>query len=318
MAGEMERVVVVGAGLSGVACARELVAAGVPVRVVDRGRRVGGRMASKRLDGRPVDLGASYFTAGDDDFLAVAEDWERRGLATRWTDTFQVLAPDADPRTSSGPVRWGAPGGLRSLVEDLADGLDVEHGELDAVPDAAVVVLAMPDPQALRVLDGSPATPVLEEVRSRLDRRFEPVLALAATFAERTWDLDGAFVNDHDVLAWVADDGRRRGDDASVLVAHSTPVFAEPHLADPPAAAGPMTAALRELLDLDDPVATHVHRWTFAKPAGERDDPFLLVEGPGGGLVGACGDGWGPASKVETAWLSGQALGRELVRRTTQ
>lgn len=310
----MEPVVVVGAGLAGVACARELVAAGVPVRVLDRGHRVGGRMASRRLDGRPVDLGASYLTVEDEDFAAVVADWERRGLARPWTDTFAALEPGQEPQTKSGPLRWGAPGGLRALVEDLATDLDVERTEVAALPAAATVVLAMPDPQALRVLGGTPAPPLAEEVRRALDRAWEPVIAVAARWPERGWDLDGAFVNGHDVLAWVADDGRRRGDGAPVLVAHSTPEFAAQHLADPQAAGPEVVAALREVLGLEEPVATHVHRWTFAKPSGERTAPYLLVEGDGA-AVGVCGDGWGPTSKVETAWLSGRALGRRLADR---
>ena len=64
---------------------------------------------------------------------------------------------------------------------------------------------------------------------------FDPALALTATYAERPWDLDGAFTNDDDVLDWVADDGRRRGDGAPVLVAHSTAAYAVRHLADPEA-----------------------------------------------------------------------------------
>ncbi len=310
----MEPVVVVGAGMSGVACARELAAAGVAVRLVDRGRRVGGRMASRRLDGRPVDLGASYFTVTDDGFGAVVADWERRGLATPWTDTFSVLEAGAEPESKTGPVRWGAPGGLRSLVEDLADrsDLDVELGtHLEALPDAPTVVLAMPDPQAVRLL---PDDPSHDAVRRRLDRDYEPVLALSARWPGRTWDLDGAFVNGDDVLAWVADDGRRRGDDAPVLVAHSTPEFAAPHLAEPQAAAAPMTAALRDLLGLDEPVETYLHRWSIARPTGEREEPYLLEE-VGDQLVAACGDGWGATSKVETAWVSGSALGRALVGR---
>ncbi|MEO9322889.1 NAD(P)-binding protein [Nocardioides sp. C4-1] len=307
----MEPVVVVGAGLSGVACARELVTAGVPVRLVDRGRRAGGRMASRRLDDRPVDLGASYLTA-DGDFADVVADWERRGLAHPWTDTFHVLAPDAEPRTTTGPVRWGASGGLRSLVEDLADGLDVELGRhLEALPDAEVVVLAVPDTQAVRLL---PADDAFDGVRERLDRGSEPVLALAARWDERSWDLDGAFVNDHPVLGWVADDGRRRGDGAPVLVAHSTSSFAEPHLAEPERAAGPMTQALRDLLGLAEPASTYLHRWSLARPTGERPEPFLM-ERVGSRVVAACGDGWGPKPKVETAWRSGRDLGRALADR---
>lgn len=310
-------VVVVGAGLAGVACARELTDAGLHVRVLDRGHRVGGRMASRRLWGvdRATDLGASYLTASDPAFAAVVDDWAARGLAVPWTDTFCVLG-EAEPRTTTGPVRWGAPGGLRSLVEDLATGLDVEQAEPVRLADvtASATVLAMPDPQALRLCGEHP-------VADALDREWEPVIALAARWERRTWDalspsgrFDGAFVNGDASIGWVADDGRRRGDDAPVLVAHSTPELAAQHLANPAAAGPEMVAALRRQLDLDEPADVHVHRWTFARPTGEREASYALVDGPGG-LVGACGDGWGPKPKVETAWLSGRRLGQALAER---
>ena len=312
----MSDVVVVGAGISGIACARELRDAGLSVRVLDRGHRPGGRMASRRVwDDRPVDLGASYLTASDPAFRAVVDDWSARGLAREWTDTFCALGPDG-AEVKTGPTRWGTPRGLRSLVEDLADGLDVERSDVADVADvpADAVVLAMPDPQARRLCGDHP-------VADLLDRAWEPVLALAARWPRRTWDdvspsgrFDGAFVDD-DVVAWVADDGRRRGDDAPVLVVHSTPSFAARHLADPAAATPDLMTALVRTMGLPEPEDAHVHRWTFARPAGEeRPDPHALVEGPGG-LVGACGDGWGGAAKVETAWLSGRSLGLALADR---
>ncbi|UFN43907.1 NAD(P)/FAD-dependent oxidoreductase [Nocardioides okcheonensis] len=309
----MSDVVVVGAGLAGVACARELRAAGIAVRVLDRGRVPGGRMASRTLWERRVDLGASYFTVSDEAFGAVVDDWAARDLAREWTDTFCALG-DGEPEAKSGPVRWGATHGLRTLVEDLAADLDVERKDLtDLSGLGEVVVLAMPDPQARRLVGAHPVAEVLT-------RTWEPVLALAARWPSRTWDgvsptgrFDGAFVNDDPTLAWVADDGRRRGDDAPVLVAHSTPGFASGHLDDPAAAGPAMVAALRRVLDLPEPEDVHVHRWTFARPTGERDEPFGLVEGDR--LVGVCGDGWGSTPKVETAWLSGVRLGRALAAR---
>lgn len=74
-------VVVVGAGISGVACARALEAAGVPVVVLERSGRPGGRMASPLLHERAVDTGAAYFTVSDDEFAAQVEGWHARGLA---------------------------------------------------------------------------------------------------------------------------------------------------------------------------------------------------------------------------------------------
>ena len=173
---------------------------------------------------------------------------------------------------------------------------------------ARAVVLAMPDPQAVRLLDPACATVV-----AALDDPFEPVLALTATWSARSWpDVLGAFVADDPVLSWVADDGRRRGDGAPVLVAHSTPAFAAEHLDAPDEAAGPLTVALRDALRIPvEPLTTHVHRWTFGKPSGRRDRPFFLDDQ----LVGVCGDAWSDKPRVEAAYLSGRALGEELVAR---
>jgi renalase len=310
------RVVVVGAGLSGVACARELRAAGIDTAVLDRGRVPGGRMAARTLWQRRVDLGASYLTVSDPGFAGVVDDWAARGLAREWTDTFTALG-DGDVDSKTGPVRWGAPHGLRSLVEDLAAGLDVERREVGTLDEleADAVVLAMPDPQARRLVGDHPVAAVL-------DREWEPVLAVAGRWATRTWDrisptgrFDGAFVNGDPDVGWIADDGRRRGDDAPVLVAHSTPELAARHLDDPAGAAPAVLNAVAQLLDVGEPEDVHVHRWTFARPTGRREDPYALVEGDR--PVGVCGDGWGAAPKVETAWLSGVRLGRALAARLT-
>lgn len=309
------RVAVVGAGIAGAACARVLTDAGTDVRLLDRGRVAGGRMASRRVEGRYVDLGASYLTAREPEFVAVVDDWVSRGLARPWADSFHVATPAGLGERKSGPVRYAAAGGLRSLVEDLLSGQQVRSATQVASvgPGPTVdgeaydaVVLAMPDPQALRLLDES----LVAERAALADRAWEPVLALAAGFADRTWagELDGCFVNDSDVLGWVADDGRRRGDAAPVLVAHSTSPYAADRLEDPEASAGELVAELRAVLGLrDEPVWSRVQRWTFARPAGPRDEPFHL----GAAGVGLCGDGWG-ASKVEAAWLSGHRLGQAL------
>jgi hypothetical protein len=309
------RVAVVGAGIAGAACARALLAAGLDVQVLDRGRAGGGRLASRTLSGRRVDLGASYLTARDARFVEVVDDWVARGLARPWTDAFHVAGPDGLGATKQGPLRFGAATGLRSLVEDLLDGIPVQPATtVTAVgPGPTVdgrgydaVVLAMPDPQAARLLDAS----LTDELAAVHGRVWEPVLALAAGWDARAWDdaFDGCFVDGSDVLGWVADDGRRRGDGAPVLVAHSTSPFAAQHLDDPDAATDALVRATTGVLGVaQPPVWTSVQRWTFARPAEPRDAPFHL----GPARVGLCGDGWG-SPKVETAYLSGRMLGERL------
>lgn len=290
-------VIVVGAGIAGLACARELVDAGVPARVIERGRVVGGRLASKRFDGRYADIGAAYLTADDPAFQGRLDSWRVAGLAHPWTDTFAV-DDGAERSTTTGPVRWSAPGGLRGLAEDLAGELDVTlEQEVRALPEADAVVLAMPAPQAERI------TPVgvLQE--------WSPVLAAVLTFRARTWPgFHGMFVNGHDVLATVCDDGDRRGDRAPVLVAHSTGDFARPHLAEPLAAAAELESAVRKLLDLPAAESVRVHRWTFAQPSPGGGELFHRQ-----GDVYVCGDAFGKP-RVQTAWLSGRAVARDIMR----
>jgi predicted NAD/FAD-dependent oxidoreductase len=139
------------------------------------------------------------------------------------------------------------------------------------------------------------------------------VLALLAAFEERRWpDFDGGFVQDDEVLSFVADDGSRRGDGAPVLVAHSTGGWAAPRLVDPDEATGPLADALDRVLGCGRPAGARVQRWTYARPAEPRDQECWL----GGHRIGFAGDGWG-SPKVETAWMSGTLLGRRLVTELT-
>lgn len=318
------RVGVVGGGISGIACASALHASGIDVVVFDRGKRLGGRMASRRIrdsglayDGRVVDLGASYFTASDPRFVDVVRGWTGRGLAREWTDKFAVLDPGSDPVVKVGPMRFGAAGGLRSLVEDLAADLpnvlfpqevsSVERSPTGVLIDDVevdIAVLAMPDAQLRDLLAAT--DPALGALTTPT---WDPVLALVAAYETRTWgDLDGAFVNQSAVLSFIADDGRRRGDDAPVLVAHSGSVLAARFLDDPARAIPLMLAELRSVMGLQvDPEWVEIKRWSLARPRKMLDGPFYFD-----GRIGMCGDGWGSVSRIETAWSSGDLLGRRI------
>jgi renalase len=317
----MADVAVVGGGISGIACAAALADAGLTVDVFDRGHRLGGRLATQTLrdtgtpcDGRVVDVGAAYFTVDDMGFGQVVGDWIDRGMVRPWTDTFHLADGSAVLGTKTGPMRYAAPRGLRSLVEDLAselpsDLVEIRHPidvtELHRTPDGVrvadrdyrAVALCGPDPQMASLAQASDAP------------LWEPVIALTAIYAERTWDFDGAFVNDDPVLSFIADDGSRRGDEAPVLVAHSTPVMAAGHLAEPITAAPAMLAVLRSLTG-SAPEWFTAKRWTYARPAHARPEAYSFD-----GVIGRAGDGWNGEPRTQSAWVSGDALGRAMGER---
>lgn len=328
----MSGALVVGAGISGIACATAMAQAGVLPLVVDRGRAVGGRMASRTLrdtgtsfDGRVVDIGASYFTVSTPEFRSVVDDWVARDLARPWTDSFHVADSGGIQAVRTGPVRYAANGGLRSLIADLASKLPEVWSSIDVTSVSAdesslivngerhsAVALCMPNAQAHRLIDASLMTSALEAALTGIT--YEPVIAVTAVFDNQCWDdFDGMFVNDDPVLTWIANDGSRRGDGAPVLVAHVNPVLAMRHLDDPASVLPLVLATVRRVLSLTaEPTWVDAHRWTFAKPMAAHAEPFHLEASR---LLGLAGDAWADGPKVETAWLSGHLLGQELARR---
>lgn len=303
--------------------AQSAIEAGSRVKVVDRGRRIGGRMASRRLrdtgtaqDGRVVDYGASYFTVSDPDFRALVESMVDVGVVRAWTDTFHVHNEGSMVGVKTGPMRYAAPGGLRTIVEHLARDIeDIDTGtHLESVDirsdgvraadyQAGSVALCMPQPQAERLVPAG--------TLPKLGLTWEPVIAVTLVFDQKEWiEIDGVFVNDDPVVTWIADDGSRRGDGAPVLVAHVNPVFAAGHLEDPSGVLPQTIAAVRRVLQIEPlPSWTWAHRWSLAKPLAALDEACWIHEAL---PLGLAGDAWAGGPRVEAAWLSGRALGAAL------
>jgi predicted NAD/FAD-dependent oxidoreductase len=69
-----------------------------------------------------------------------------------------------------------------------------------------------------------------------------------------------------------------------------------------------MLAELRKVMGLTvDPEWVEIRRWSLARPRSAQDGTFYFD-----GRIGMCGDAWGPVSRIETAWLSGDLLGRHI------
>lgn len=94
------KVVVVGAGLSGLIAAIRLLEAGVDVTVLEHEPRVGGRIYSESFGGSHVNLGAQYFFKSDNQYLNYYIDKmmrfapERGLFGALWDDTFVTSTTD--------------------------------------------------------------------------------------------------------------------------------------------------------------------------------------------------------------------------------
>jgi renalase len=323
-AGPLPRVAVIGAGLSGLVLARMLSGAGLPVRVLDKGRGPGGRLSTRRnADGGTFDHGAQYFTARDPLFQAQVKAWVEDGVVAEWTGRIVTLEHGrVSPAKES--VRYVGTPGMSAVAKALADGLDVrcgvrvervvregsawrltsESGEDLGLSD--VVVAAVPAPQAAPLLAGAPA--LAEQAKAT---RMEPCWAVMARFdAPVPVPWEGAFVEDSP-LSWVARDTSKPGrPDGERWVLHASPGYSAEHLEETPEQVAPkLVAAFGAALGTPvRPVEAVAHRWRFASPSPALEAASLYDAALG---LGACGD-WCAGPRVEGAFLSGVALARRV------
>ncbi|MEZ4639274.1 MAG: FAD-dependent oxidoreductase [Caldilineaceae bacterium] len=160
-------VLVIGAGVSGLIAACKLSEAGRDVLVVDKGRSVGGRMATRRIGQGIADHGAQYFTARSQEFEQQIDRWIDEGLVYLWAMGFSTGSLTANDK--SGHPRYAVRGGMNQLTKHMAHGLNVEVNvqiERITLADglwraesedkryiADALVLTPPVPQSLALLD---------------------------------------------------------------------------------------------------------------------------------------------------------------------
>ncbi|MFK0170802.1 NAD(P)/FAD-dependent oxidoreductase [Streptomyces sp. NPDC090306] len=106
-------VLVVGAGVAGLACARDLLDAGLRVTVLEAGDGVGGRMRTDRVDGFTVDRGFQVFNTS---YPQVKRRLALRGLRLR------PFAPGVLVHTDEGRLRFSDPSRRPRTLPDLLPG----------------------------------------------------------------------------------------------------------------------------------------------------------------------------------------------------
>lgn len=128
-----EHVIVIGAGVSGLATARKLVAAGIQVTVLEARDRIGGRVWTDRSLGFPVDLGASWIHGVEDNPISALAD--QAGAARFRTDEEQEVLLDASGEVSDSRLeRYASLGeGLLETLENLKENASVSTSLQDGL-----------------------------------------------------------------------------------------------------------------------------------------------------------------------------------------
>jgi renalase len=304
-------ILIIGAGMAGLTCARELARAGWQPLLIEKGRGLGGRLATRRgPDGMQFDHGAQFATAREPGFQKLMADMGLTGEAAQW-----FCANDE--------AHWvGAPR-MNRLAHYLAQGLTIRTGETvqriarsqsawQVTTDQGqyrcrYLVVTAPAPQAIQLMgEDHPLSATL----SRID--YAPCHALMLGLAYPATTPPDRFTPEQGPFGLVVRDSSKPGrPETPCWVAHTTPEWSRAHLEEE------QTVVAERLLpflcqtlgvEVDSVTYCQAHRWRYARVTRALSQPFLSDDS---GTLFIGGDGClGP--RVEAAWQSGTAIAEHL------
>lgn len=317
----MKKCLIIGAGLSGLAAARELEKKGWKTTILDKGRGVGGRLATRRFEDAVFDHGAQFFTTRDPKFAALVEQWQAEGAAQEW---FCGSPAPENPKPDDHHPRFRGAPGMTALAKGMARDLDVQLGQTvrtisrdegwriqteTAEFRGDALILTPPVPQSLALLKNTDLPDAAREILESI--HYEPCFALMALLeGPSNIPAPGAVQLENGPISWLADNFQkgvspRKG----AVTIHASGDWTRQHFEDTPeVVANLLLEAARDYLE-NAVESWQLHRWRFAKPEkplhiGALHIPELDLVFAGDAFCGA---------KVEGAMLSGLAAAEKFV-----
>ncbi len=308
----MMPVIIIGAGMAGLACARRLADAGMAPVVLDKGRGIGGRVATRRAGDLQFDHGAQFVNAHGAGFATVLDALQTAGSVAKWGDGTGRLHSVGVPGMSAIAKALGVGLDIRpntqvARLEPEADGWRLHLA--DTTLRAARVVVTVPAPQVAALLGADhPLVAALGGVRLAPCLTLMAAVTAPAPFITRK-DAD-------DPLSWIAQDSTKPGrpQGQTLWVAQAGAAFSLAHLEDDATTLTVrMLPLLCDRLGASPATVTHAatHRWRHARVTQALGQPFLC--NADGSLY--LGGDWCLGPRIEAAWDSGTAMAADLLAR---
>ena len=311
--------------MAGLTAARLLKSEGWSVVVLDKSRRVGGRMATRRIGASRLDHGTQFFTVRDARFGEAVSQWASAAWAAPWF-------------TQNGHPHYGATGGMNTLAGHLAETLDVRsEAKVETIETAddqwrvttssgeifraTALLLTPPAPQTADLLTACADRLPPEMITILRSIHYAPCFSLLVTLAGPGRVPSPGFVRpEGGPVEWIADNTQKGvSAGAAALTIHARTEFSR-HYLDTANLDTAKDDVARILLEAAEPwfagpvEAWQLHRWKYSRPdaaAPLMARPMYLFSPQPASLVIA-GDGFG-GPRLEGAFLSGRAAARCLV-----
>lgn len=316
--------IVIGAGISGLLCAQALHDSGVDVLVLEKGRGVGGRMATRRFAGGRADHGAQLFTSRDLRFQMIVDEWLGEKVCKRW------YVSKGCELGAQGYVRYCGRSGMTDAPKWIARNLQVHKETLvDSVHydasshswritvqgelafECQTLFLTAPLPQSLTLLEAgdSPLELSLHDELKGI-RYHRGITVIAQLDAPAQLSETGAIRVNDAPITWIGDNQAKGiSPDVPLITIHATPDFADKHWESPDAERAPLLIEAARPYLKSNVIDWQCHRWGYSFPINPWHDVF--VEDADRNLFLA-GDAFG-GPRVEGAALSGLMAAAEFL-----
>lgn len=319
-------VLIVGAGISGLLAAQSLVQANYDILVVDKGRSVGGRMATRRIGPGRADHGAQFFTVRAPEFQKLVNAWEQDGHVFVWSHGWS--GGSLDRSAHDGHPRYAAYEGMTRIPKQLAQTLNVRldtrlthislhKGGWQAVDDDGEVffskglILTPPVPQSLALLAAGEVTLQQNDHSSLSQLGYAPCLCVLAWVKGKVFLPEpGALQRPFHPISWIADNQKKGiSPDATLITLHANPLFSETHYNDSDETIMKTFLAVLKTHLADSALIQEVQvkKWRYALPTNLYPQRTLLAQNlpP----LAFAGDAF-KEPRVEGAALSGLAAAK--------
>ena len=344
----MVTVAIVGAGIAGLVCGRSLQAAGHTVFWLEKSRGVGGRLATRRIEGSGfVDQGLRYWAPDCAELQTLTTELIQQGIIHPWMA--QGFVWDREELRPQAGAIYCSERGSNAIAKYLARSCDIRRqhrvtqlvktasgwqlvaatsaGDITVSADA--VVLAIPAPQVL---------PLLQPLDAQTDGvavDYRPCLSLMATYdtlpeLPPLEHLRGWYIaSKHPVLSWLSLDSSKPKQHPGInaLLFQSQADFAAQYFSQLDAISSDgATAALQQATvsqmvkaaativpGLAAPTDYRLHRWRYSTVRHPYPKTMLMTKWPS--LIGG-GDWCSPNSvtNLEAAYRSGLAAAKRLTQ----
>lgn len=319
------KIAIIGAGISGIACARTLKILGHDnLAIFDKARGAGGRMSTRRDGDLRFDHGAQFFTIRNEEFAETMRPLREAGNVREWNATFLECGEFGRHPVACPESRWVGSPRMSSVTRALVKGVETKF-ETRVAPFERIgnrIALRDDDGNDLGEFDFVVVTAPAPQT-SDLIRKTSP--GLAALIDEKVsmlpcWALMLAFDQrqepgfdalqwscDHPVK-WLARNTSKPGRDApDSWIAHASMQWSSEHLEDSfDEAAGQLWDTLRQDFQ-DEPSFKKAHRWRYAMV--ERSLGIEAKQCEECPCIFVAGD-WCRHGRIEAAFRSGTAAAK--------